>query len=172
MTIMDLSQLLGNFGVFIGSIAVVATLVYLGIQVRHSKESMDANTTSLDASRKLALVQTYQARTALVVEQMTSIALAEGFSAITVKVEDFGYDALTPQERVRWNSVQAAHMLRLDNLFFARQQGFLDNEFYRDNFIKLVKGYGPGWKALGFMNGRQSFKDEVERILGEEAQQP
>ncbi len=40
MTFTELSQLLGNLGEFIGAIAVVATLVYLAIQVRHSKEAM------------------------------------------------------------------------------------------------------------------------------------
>ena len=54
MSLMEMAQLLGNFGEFIGAIAVVATLVYLAIQVRHSKSAVDANTQSLDESRRLA----------------------------------------------------------------------------------------------------------------------
>ena len=46
-------RLLGNFGEFVGAIAVVATLGYLAIQVRQSKESMDANTGALEENRKL-----------------------------------------------------------------------------------------------------------------------
>jgi hypothetical protein len=47
------AQLLGNYGEFVGAIAVVATLVYLAVQVRQSKESMDANTRALEEDRKL-----------------------------------------------------------------------------------------------------------------------
>ena len=36
MTLMETAQLLGNFGEFFGAIAVVATLIYLAIQVRQS----------------------------------------------------------------------------------------------------------------------------------------
>ena len=50
---METIQMLGNLGEFVGAIAVVATLVYLAIQVRHSKEAMEANTRSMDESRSL-----------------------------------------------------------------------------------------------------------------------
>ena len=36
MTLMDVAQLLGGFGEFVGAIAVVATLLYLAIQVKNS----------------------------------------------------------------------------------------------------------------------------------------
>ena len=44
MTLMETAQLLGNFGEFVGAIAVVATLVYLAVQVGHSKEALKENT--------------------------------------------------------------------------------------------------------------------------------
>ena len=44
MTLMEWSQLLGNFGEFFGAIAVVATLIFLSVQVRHSKQATEANT--------------------------------------------------------------------------------------------------------------------------------
>ena len=34
MDLMSISQLLGNFGEFVGAIAVVVTLAYLAVQVR------------------------------------------------------------------------------------------------------------------------------------------
>ena len=51
------AQLLGNYGEFVGAIAVVATLVYLAVQVRHGKEATEANTRSMDESRKVELVR-------------------------------------------------------------------------------------------------------------------
>jgi UDP-N-acetylglucosamine 2-epimerase len=50
---MSTAQLLGNFGEFLGAIAVVATLLYLAVQVRHSKMSLDENTRVLEENRKL-----------------------------------------------------------------------------------------------------------------------
>ena len=46
--------MLGNYGEFVGAVAVVATLVYLAIQVKHSKGALEGNTRALDESRKLA----------------------------------------------------------------------------------------------------------------------
>ena len=46
--LMETAQLLGNFGKFIGAIAVVATLVYLAIQVKHSEGALEANIRALD----------------------------------------------------------------------------------------------------------------------------
>jgi hypothetical protein len=51
------AQLLGNYGEFVGAIAVVVTLFYLAVQVRHSKDATEANTRSLDQSRELALIE-------------------------------------------------------------------------------------------------------------------
>ena len=44
MSLMETSQLLGNLGEFVGAIAVVVTLVYLAVQVRHSREATETNT--------------------------------------------------------------------------------------------------------------------------------
>ena len=59
MTIMDLmstAQLLGNFGEFVGAIAVVVTLAYLAVQVRQSRETLGANTRALEEAQKQARV--------------------------------------------------------------------------------------------------------------------
>ena len=40
---METIQILGNLGEFVGAFAVVATLIYLTIQVRHSRDAMEEN---------------------------------------------------------------------------------------------------------------------------------
>lgn len=60
MDIQGVAELLGNFGEFIGAIAVVVTLIYLAAQVRQSRESMDANTTALEENRRLTRNQILQ----------------------------------------------------------------------------------------------------------------
>ena len=47
------AQMLGNYGEFLGAIAVFGTLAYLAVQVRQSKTALDANTRVLDESSKL-----------------------------------------------------------------------------------------------------------------------
>ena len=37
MTTLEFSQLLGNYGEFVGAIAIVVTLVYLAMQVKQAK---------------------------------------------------------------------------------------------------------------------------------------
>ncbi len=48
------AQLLGNYGEFVGAVAVVITLVYLAVQVRHSRQATEVNTTALLASNYAA----------------------------------------------------------------------------------------------------------------------
>jgi hypothetical protein len=43
MDLMSTAQLLGNFGEFVGAIAVVATLIYLASQIRHNTAAQKTN---------------------------------------------------------------------------------------------------------------------------------
>lgn len=47
-------HLLGSLGEFVGAIAVVVTLVYLAIQVRHGSVLLEANNEAMDESARLA----------------------------------------------------------------------------------------------------------------------
>ena len=69
---MEIIQMLGSLGEFVGAIAVVATLIYLAIQVGHSKEAMDANTRSLDETRKLATVEAQRGWTEMFHEHLVA----------------------------------------------------------------------------------------------------
>ena len=55
MSFVELSAVLGNVGEFLGSIAVLVTLIYLAVQVRHSRDLLEEN-------RKIALSQVFQER--------------------------------------------------------------------------------------------------------------
>jgi hypothetical protein len=47
-------HVLGSLGEFVGAIAVVVTLVYLAIQVRHGSVLLEANNAAMDESARLA----------------------------------------------------------------------------------------------------------------------
>jgi hypothetical protein len=51
MTLMETAQLLGNFGEFLGAIAVFATLIYLATQVRNSNRFEAAKHTDVHMDR-------------------------------------------------------------------------------------------------------------------------
>lgn len=52
-----LAQLLGNYGEFVGAIAVVVTLAYLAIQIRQNSKMMRAQTRGVIAQNTVALFQ-------------------------------------------------------------------------------------------------------------------
>jgi hypothetical protein len=58
MSLIEIAQLLGNFGEVVGAFAVVATLVFIGIQVRQSSRTIEesnilARSAALDESLRL-----------------------------------------------------------------------------------------------------------------------
>jgi hypothetical protein len=80
MTIMEL----GALGEFLGSIAVLATLVYLSVQIRQ-------NTRSMGESKKLALAQTYQMRSDALQMMLVQAADSEHIGPIISKLTGAGY---------------------------------------------------------------------------------
>ncbi len=73
----------------------------------------------------------------------------------------------TAIERGRFRLWQIAQQTHWDNLFYQYQQGFLDEEYYRDSFRVRVQRLAPIWGALGMTGNRQSFEAEMARILAE-----
>ena len=158
---------LGALGEFLGSIAVLATLVYLSVQIRQ-------NTKSMDESKRLALAQTYQVRSDALQMMLVHAADSEHIGPIITKLTGAGYpedigalDDLSNVERQRFRLWQIAQETHWDNMFFQYQQGFIDEEYYRDSFRKRVKRLAPTWKALKVAGARRSFDDEIKSILAE-----
>jgi hypothetical protein len=163
MTIMEL----GALGEFIGAIAVVVTLAYLAIQIRQ-------NTHAMEEGKRLALAQTYQMRADALQQMLVQASESEYIGPIIVKLNLAGYpadvaslDVLTPEERGRFRQWQIAQQTHWDNMYFQYQQGFLDEEYYRDAFRERVRRLAPIWNALGVTGSRRSFAEEIERILKE-----
>lgn len=159
MTIMEL----GALGELLGAVGVIATLVYLAIQIRQ-------NTRSLDASQRLALAQTYQMRSDAL-QNMLVHAASSIIGGIIYKVTEAGYpddiaalDTLTDEERSRFRQWHIAQQAHWDNMHFQYQQGFLDEEYYQDEFVKRVQRLWPAWQALRLSGGRRSFVNELRRI--------
>jgi len=61
------AQLLGNFGEFVGSIAILVTLVYLSIQVRKSQITAEAEALTAQQANVLTLTNQFIANSDLLV---------------------------------------------------------------------------------------------------------
>ena len=164
MTILEL----GALGELLGSIAVLATLVYLSVQVRQ-------NTRSMEESKKLALAQTYQMRADALQMMLVQAADSEYIGPIITRLTSAGYpenisalNGLSEEDRGRFRQWQIAQQTHWDNMYFQYEQGFLDQEYYRDAFITRVKRLAPTWEALNITGGRRTFVAEIDRILAEE----
>ncbi len=65
-----------------------------------------------------------------------------------------------------WQIAQQTHW---DNMYFQYQQGFIDEEYYRDSFRERVSRLAPTWTELKIAGARRSFVEEIESIMAEEA---
>ena len=162
MTIMEL----GALGELLGAIAVIATLVYLAVQVKQ-------NTRSIEAAQRLALAQTYQMRSDAL-QGMLVQAAATDIGELIAKVTEAGYperlesiDELTPLERSRFRQWHIAQQAHWDNMHFQYQQGYLAEEYYRDEFVVRTTRLWPVWQKLRLTKARKSFISELERLSKE-----
>jgi hypothetical protein len=159
---------LGALGEVIGAIAVVVTLVYLAVQIRQ-------NTHAMEEGRRLALAQTYQMRADALQSMLVHAADSEYIGPLITKLTQHGYpediaalERLTPDERGRFRQWQIAQHTHWDNMFFQYQQGYLEDEYDRGAFRERVARLAPIWRALGIAPGRQSFADELDRLVARE----
>ncbi|MEM7363840.1 MAG: hypothetical protein AAF525_07430 [Pseudomonadota bacterium] len=166
MSWLEITALLGNLGEFVGALAVVATLIYLAIQVRYAKASLDANTAALEEDRRLALVQTYQTRALAAVDNAVYMSEPAMISVLD-KIRDDGVDGLSQDEVRRFTTFAMTQIMRLDAIHFAWERGFIDEDFYENTFKALVVLNNESFLIAGGPIWRRSFLRDVVAILKE-----
>ena len=113
---------IGAVGEIVGALAVVGTLAYLAVQIRH-------NTAMTRASIR-------QARVDWSLEWATAVANSEYLPAIYVKLLE--EQELTPEEHVRWVGVQQAWHRNLEGALLQQKDGLLDQEVLQGQREVLV----------------------------------
>ena len=163
MTIMEL----GALGELLGAFGVIVTLAYLAVQIKQ-------NTHSIDENKRLALAQTYQMRADALQGMLVKAASSETLGPLIVKLTSLGYPTdltslsrISEDERGIFKQWQIAQQTHWDNMFYQYQQGFIDPEYYENEFRVRVRRLAPVWKELGLLGGRPSFKSEVDSILSD-----
>jgi hypothetical protein len=107
------AQMLGNYGEFLGSIAVLGTLIYLAVQIRHSKEL-------LERSQIISLSQVQQARANSGREQW--LVLSDSTYLAPLVAADSGMDEMT----VRLRAYLGASLVHADNMVYQYELGLVD----------------------------------------------
>jgi hypothetical protein len=141
MSVIELSQVLGNFGEFFGAFAVVATLMYLAVQIRESK--------------KVALAQAYQGRAMMRQQGHMLAADSDHLAPLLGRVRAAGWPEktdvvaeLSPEEKERLNEYIIQTLIHLDNVLYQQELGLLDQ-----NLTTAVRSaadaYAPTIKLLG-----------------------
>ena len=130
MTLIETSEVLGNIGEFVGSIAVLVTLIYLAVQVRYSKDLLEEN-------RKIALGQVSQTTTGFRLElqrlreQPNVVELREKVEqgeAVYGELHKKNFDQLSNQEKMLWRSIQAQFAIMIDDGMYQATLGLVDEQ--------------------------------------------
>lgn len=151
---------MGNLGDFIGGIAVVATLVYLALQVRHGRSAMEANTAALEENRKLSLAQAYQQRLDHAAANVNSWRESEHVALYVGLVEP-----TSAEDRVRLNYYLRQMMNFCDNLEMQHSLGYIPDDLYEPQINEMVQLFGQRWRDQGIKEHRPSFRATVDSIL-------
>ena len=161
-------EAIAAIGEAVGALGVILTLVYLAVQIRQ-------NTNSIDESRRIAIAATHQARAESRESSLRQLAESDHIVEIEGKLATLGFPgnpgglkSLTPVELRRFTAWSSHQSVRLDNLYFQKQQGLIDDETYTYGPMRGIRVNGPIWKALDiYSHFRPSFRAEVDRVLEE-----
>ena len=123
MTGMEITEVLGNLGEFLGAIAVFGTIVYLAIQVRLSREATEANTAAINRSASQFMHQT---RT----ESSRWMASDPALTEILMRgLAD--NDALSEEEWARFVFICAAAIHPYEQAFLDYRDGRMSEEIWQ-----------------------------------------
>lgn len=115
-------EAIGAIGELIGALAVVLTLVYLAVQVRHSKQLLERN-------EKIAFSQVHQARADSRLDMHLSIADSDHVVAVRrIWGKPELIDELSEEEHYAAQSYMYANMVHQDNILFQGELGLADEQ--------------------------------------------
>jgi hypothetical protein len=160
----EVAQLLGNYGEFVGAIAVVITLAYLAVQVKHSKEATEASTRSAEAAQKLSLANNHLARADLNTRSLRDMAVSDSLVKMQHKVIDGGLDMLSETEQERIRAWYLGQIYILDSQHYQYELGLIDEDSWLEA-VDVIRLQAESWTTLGIFPRRSRFARAVEDIV-------
>jgi hypothetical protein len=154
MTIMEL----GAIGELVGGFAVVATLAYLALQVRHSAAQLNQTTTAISSSA-------FHGITALVVPLHTALVADRGICDLMVRARS-GLGSLDDTDRYRFNLCASMVFRVLDDIYEYHRSGLMDQSQW-DNWEVLVRENLASRGMREYWQGNAgSFTASFQQIIG------
>ena len=134
MSLLEISQVIGNFGEFFGAIAVFATLAYLALQVRQGNNSINS------ANYFNAAISYNAVNTLAIGDAETAHMMFKGTNTP---------DQLTEEEHNRYTLLLRAYNNDFMAVWWSYRNGTFPEEQYRvyeRNFVQLIAS--PGGRQL------------------------
>lgn len=159
-------EVLGNLGDFVGGIAVVATLIYLALQVRQTSHQIAVNTAATKAAAYHAELRAHQAAN---MELVRDRALAElAFSD--------SLDALDPIDRFRVETLYIDNLRGRQHLFLQAEEGLIRTDLLGTHDAGLLSLFASPvvrdvWKRRSDLFA-PAFVEHVEKLRSERASMP
>ena len=149
-------QELANLGEFLGGIAVVASLLYLGLQIRQGNRQVLQNTKSLQASTHQAIIGDLNRFRALLVQ-------SDSLGRIYVQgLED--PSRLTPEEQFRFRGLMQTLFANLELQHRSRASGLFSLDSQDATLLGVA--LAPGAKAW-WAQARYLYDSDFQRYVDE-----
>ena len=150
MTLMEIAQLLGNFGEFFGAIAVVASLVFVAFSVRQNTHALKLSTLHdvKDVIREVNLIWAEHGDLAEIV--------FEGFKDL---------DSLSGARRVRFYTSMHNLFLGYENLYHQKEDGALASKHWSGMLQHMIDALTvPGMRAY-WEDRKQWFTEDFQYFI-------
>ena len=156
MTLQDL----GNIGEFVGAIGVVASLVYLALQIRQNTEHLSQNTRSVRAA-------SFHATSSLLAQFFSTVNGDPELSRIfRLGLED--PDSLDPDARERFKTTLAQMFSYFQDVFHQHKEGLLEAELWESRHANIVMYLGePGVRKF-WQQRRRMFTKSFRALVDAE----
>ena len=151
---------LGSLGEFIGSIGIVVTLIYLAIEIRQNRHSMDE-------SRKMALADALLRRNDLLERSVMQSALSESMVEIVLRARNEGLQSLSKVDVGRLRLYETARAIRMEAQYYQWKYGLLDDGSLELAVNILRNGVWKLWQELGAAHGTREFREAMRKALDE-----
>ena len=141
----------------VGLMAIVASLIALVAELRQTQSAMSA--------------ETYQSRAIDAIGEALYLADSDYLVPIlTATNNGADYEAvanLDAGDQLRLLNYLRARLIDGDNEHYQYQNGFLDADFFEATTTQVVKEWAPRWRSIGLTEGREEFREYVDRVLSE-----
>jgi hypothetical protein len=156
---------IGAIAELLGAIGVIASLIYLATQIRHSREQMDRNDRTTRAAAYQHFDQSLQ-------DAFFHVLSVPGMGRV-VRRGGSDYEDLDEDDAWLYSMWMAGMMTRFDNAYYQFRTGMIDEERW-DALLRMIRGmaqtpgYAQWWGSSPHQNLSPRFIALVEEILGEE----